>query len=131
MTNQPAPDESAEETMASLITRTAARLDALDTEATRGPWTTTEKSNLYGGVVSVDSPDATGPERDGYGGELVGESMSRPNRTFIIAMRGVAGPLAKVLRGEARDWEDSGEVVIDGDPMARLCRAILGEPQGA
>jgi hypothetical protein len=129
MTDQ--PDQSAEETMASLITRAAARLDAIDQEATRGPWTTTAKSDRYGGVVSVDSPDATGPERDGYGGELVGESMSPANRAFIIAMRGVAGPLAQVLRGEARDWEDSEELVIHGDPMARLCRAVLGESQGA
>jgi hypothetical protein len=112
--------------MAALAARAAARLDTLDQDATRGPWTVTTKSDRYCGVVSTSSPDATVEELDGYGGELVGESMSSANRAFIIAMRGVAEPLAEILRDEANDWDDT-EPAIPGHPLARLCRAVLGE----
>jgi hypothetical protein len=116
-----------EETMSSLIVRAAARLTELGQDAAPGPWTVTSKSGVYGAVVSTGSQEATETEIDGYGGEVIGESMRARNQRFVIAMRGVADPLAEILRDEARDWEDSEELVLPEHPLARMCLAILGE----
>lgn len=109
------------------LTAAADRLDGLLAAATPRPWTVTEASGRYGGIVGPARPDTRAAEVEGYGGELLGESMTPANRALIVTLGAMAGPFARLLR-ESVDYYDAGEPFAAGDPVIPLVEAILGEP---
>lgn len=102
--------------------RSAARLIRDRAEAVPpGPWTVTTESAKWGGVVAPATADH--PEMEGYGGHLIGESMSEAKRVHVATWHpAVALAVA--------DWLDTGAnkyACVDRAPMLRVAYAILGE----
>ena len=66
------------------IIREAARLmRAHAADVCPSPWTVTSQSARYGAVVG--QPGDEFPEDNGYGGHLIGESMSPASAAYVVA----------------------------------------------
>jgi hypothetical protein len=75
---------------------TPTELRALLEQATPGPWRDAE---TMGAIVSDDphAIEARGPENfRGYGGAIVAESIERPDRDLIVALRNAAPDLVEL-----------------------------------
>jgi hypothetical protein len=101
-------------------------------EATPGPWYSTEESHRYGALVGPARKSTRADEVDGYGGELIGESVEADNRAYLQVVNPAVGlALAAVLDAEAGPIEalevagfTDGSAVLP--ELAALVEAIEG-----
>lgn len=114
----------------------AVRLRELAGAATPGPWRdSNDNANRYAALVSDTMPAARpsngGWGDSGYGGYLVGESITSPDRALIAALNPIAaGLLAAWLdaTADAKDGAREFEPPADWPPLV-LARHILGPDQ--
>lgn len=117
------------------VIREAARLMRERAKAAcPGPWFTNDQSARYGGIVAASCDGH--PEDRGYGGHLIGESMSPVNKEYIASWHpAVALTVADWLDAQARDLASAEgkrgacDSPGDVDMALRVARAYLGEPQ--
>ncbi|MFG1846703.1 hypothetical protein [Micromonospora carbonacea] len=117
---------------ADLLRMAAEKMTERANAATPGPWFETIQSARYGGIVAAGT-DAY-PAHDGYGGHLIGESMSPANRAHVASWApAVAVAVAGWLEDEACRIDDTPYRVDDDwiernyrAPLA-VARAYLGE----
>ncbi|MFF0821182.1 hypothetical protein ACFYUR_12425 [Micromonospora haikouensis] len=92
---------------AELLRMAAEKMVKRANAATPGPWFATELSARYGGIVAAGSD--TYPAHDGYGGHLIGESMSPENREHVSSW----APSAALA---VADWLEDTSYRIDDTP---------------
>jgi hypothetical protein len=107
------------------LVRAAGLLDQRVCLATGGTWR--DAGQPYGCVVS-DAP----PHDDGYGGRLVGESMYRGDRGYVVTMQPAVGQaLADLLAYAGGDTERTGRMWPLLDALANaLLHASADPPAG-
>ena len=99
---------------------TAARaLRAALEGTTPGPWIETGASTRYGGVVGPAGVGTRPIEIEGYGGQLVAESMSPPDRGLISLLRDLAVPVADALEAH-----EAGDPAVVAEALDRLAAAV-------
>ena len=98
----------------------AARLRGLLAEASPVPWRTSGPSSRYGGIIADARPQTPADEVEGYGGELIAESVLAGNGNLLLALSAAAVPALAIL--------DAASAVPDAavsDAELVLARAVL------
>lgn len=104
-------------TRAEVCRYAAARLRSVLADASTVPWSTTGPSNRYAGIVAPARRETPAEEIDGYGGELVAESVLAGNGNLILALSAAAVPILAILDNA------TGDLVTDAE--LALARGIL------
>lgn len=97
----------------------ATRLRALLGDASPTPWRTTGPSSRYGGIIADARRQTPADEIEGYGGELVAESVLAGNGNLLLAMSATAVPALAILDAAA-----AGDRAVS-DAELVLARGIL------
>jgi hypothetical protein len=113
-------------TPADELTLAAERLEALDAVATPGPWVWRQPgSDMPGGWARVYQADVDGGWLALTSADVGADRTS--NAALIAAMRGVAKPLAALLRNSLSDLNDSYGYHDFVDLAREVIRATGGE----
>lgn len=107
----------------------AAELSGRLAAATPGPWHSTGPSTRYGGIVGPARPDTDPDEVDGYGGELVAESVLSGNANLLVALSAAAPALLALLLDVVREADSFGSGAGIADAELELARAIVDAPR--
>lgn len=82
----------------------AARLRGLLAEASPVPWRTSGPSSRYGGIIADARPQTPADEVEGYGGELIAESVLAGNGNLLLALSSTRHPRCRTPRCRTPSW---------------------------
>lgn len=112
-----------------LVRDAAAELSGRLAAATPGPWHSTGPSSRYGGIVGPARPETDPDELEGYGGELIAESVLSPNGNLLVALSAAAPHVLALLLDVHREAESFGSGAGIADAELELARAIVDAPR--
>lgn len=112
-----------------LVRDAAAELSGRLAAATPGPWHSTGPSSRYGGIVGPARPETDPDELEGYGGELIAESVLSPNGNLLVTLSAAAPHVLALLLDVHREAESFGSGAGIADAELELARAIVESPR--